>query len=311
MSVLSFHRVVAWALAGAAAMSLLSATVACADSPFAASVVSYTPGAGAVAGFTEPSTTLGSPERFTGEGLFPQCVTPFQPAYRPNEIVSIGAGGSLVVAFDHDVLDDPRNPFGVDLLVFGNAFFTDSSFGQGVVAGLASEGGSVWLSADGVSWTPVPKVEADGLFPTLGYLDAGPFQTTAGSVPSDFLRPVDPALLVGDLAGLGYEALVELYDGSGGGVGIDLAAVGLARVRFVRIDGPAVGYSAEIDAFADVAPVAPSADLDGDGAVNASDLAAMLGAWGTATPAMDLDGDGVIGAADLALILGAWTGGTP
>ncbi|MFZ9882640.1 MAG: hypothetical protein ACO3QC_14715, partial [Phycisphaerales bacterium] len=132
---------VARPLVGVAAMSLLVVAVARADSPFAASVVSYTPGAGAVAGFTDASTTLGSPERFTGEGLFPQCVTPFQPAYRPNEVVSIGAGGSLVVEFDHDVLDDPRNPFGVDLLVFGNAFFTDSSFGQGVVAGLASEGG--------------------------------------------------------------------------------------------------------------------------------------------------------------------------
>ena len=104
-------------------MSLLSATVACADSPFAASVVSYTPGAGAVAGFTEPSTTLGSPERFTGEGLFPQCVTPFQPAYRPNEIVSIGAGGSLVVAFDHDVLDDPRNPTRGNFLSLGTEQF--------------------------------------------------------------------------------------------------------------------------------------------------------------------------------------------
>lgn len=48
-----------------------------------------------------------------------------------------------------------------------------------------------------------------------------------------------------------------------------------------------------------------SADLDGDGAVGAGDLASMLGAWGSTGPA-DLDGDGVVGASDLAALLGGW-----
>lgn len=47
-------------------------------------------------------------------------------------------------------------------------------------------------------------------------------------------------------------------------------------------------------------------DLDGDGAVGASDLARLLAAWDTA--AGDLDGDGLTGAADLAALLAAWTG---
>jgi hypothetical protein len=47
-------------------------------------------------------------------------------------------------------------------------------------------------------------------------------------------------------------------------------------------------------------------DLDGDGAVGASDLARLLAAWDTA--AGDLDGDGLTGAADLAVLLAAWTG---
>jgi len=49
-----------------------------------------------------------------------------------------------------------------------------------------------------------------------------------------------------------------------------------------------------------------AADIDGDGAVGASDLATLLGAWGTADPIADLDGDGVVGAADLSVLLGAW-----
>lgn len=283
---------------------------AVAGSPFATSVVSYTAGSGAVAGFNNPLVALGEPERFTGEGLFPQAVTPFQPAYRPNEVVSIGMGGQLTLAFDHDVLDDARNPFGIDLIVFGNSFFTDAAFGLGIVAGLASEGGTISLSADGVRWVTVPGLAADGLFPTLGYLDAGPYATVPGSQPSNFLRPVNPAHSLNTVVGLSYEDLIAAYDGSGGGVGIDLAAVGMTRARFVRISGPSViGTSPEVDAVADVAPVGVPGDLDGNGVVGAADLAALLAAWGSGDPVADLNGDGAVGAADLAALLANWTPG--
>lgn len=46
-------------------------------------------------------------------------------------------------------------------------------------------------------------------------------------------------------------------------------------------------------------------DLDGDSAVNGSDLAIMLSRWGLGGTG-DLDGDGTIGAADLAVLLGNW-----
>ncbi len=55
----------------------------------------------------------------------------------------------------------------------------------------------------------------------------------------------------------------------------------------------------------DCGVVAPcGADLDGDGAVGAADLALLLGSWGTSDA--DLDGDGVTGASDLAVMPGAW-----
>lgn len=50
----------------------------------------------------------------------------------------------------------------------------------------------------------------------------------------------------------------------------------------------------------------PSPDLNGDGSVNATDLAVLLGGWGGAGLG-DLDLDGTIGPADLALLLGAWS----
>ncbi len=48
-------------------------------------------------------------------------------------------------------------------------------------------------------------------------------------------------------------------------------------------------------------------DVDGNGVVDAADLAVLLGAWGPnpGHPA-DFDGDGDINAADLAVLIGAW-----
>lgn len=49
------------------------------------------------------------------------------------------------------------------------------------------------------------------------------------------------------------------------------------------------------------------ADLDGDGATNAFDLALLLGSWGPCPccPA-DFNGDGIVNAFDLAQLLGGW-----
>ena len=48
------------------------------------------------------------------------------------------------------------------------------------------------------------------------------------------------------------------------------------------------------------------ADIDGNGSVGSSDLAALLNAWGSADPAADLDASGSVGSADLAALLNAW-----
>ncbi|MBL9119270.1 MAG: trypsin-like peptidase domain-containing protein [Phycisphaerae bacterium] len=48
------------------------------------------------------------------------------------------------------------------------------------------------------------------------------------------------------------------------------------------------------------------ADFDGNGTVNAPDLAFLLGAWGTAADCPDLDNSGQVNAPDLAILLGSW-----
>jgi len=92
---------------------------------------------------------------------------------------------------------------------------------------------------------------------------------------------------------------VRLIDGSSDAVG-----------AFERIESPALSNGlrwvtvAEVDGV-DLVAARPG-DLDGDGAVDASDLAQLIGAWGQANANADLDGDGEVGPSDLAALIGAW-----
>ena len=227
------------------------------SNPWADGVVNYTQGSNASSDYLNPLSVLGSPERVTGEdspfGSFPGSVTPFAGAYGFDEFVSIGAGGSLTVRFDEPVVNDPLNPFGVDLLVFGNSFFTTSDFVTPRTTGISSDGGIVEVSADGVLWF-VAASGADGLFPTLGYLDeTSAFGGPAGSVQSDFTKPVNPNFAWQNKT---LSELIAGYDGSGGGLGVDIGALGLSQISFVRVSVP-IGSSVdvEIDALSDVTAV--------------------------------------------------------
>lgn len=259
-------------------------------------------------GFTTPSAALGKPARVTGLPFSPGTVTPFAPAWTPADVVSIGTGGSLTLALDQPATDDPLHPHGVDLIVFGNSFFTDALPPWGMVGALVADGGVIELSDDGVSWHAVPGAEADGLWPTLGFRDVGPYDAQAGLEPTDFRVAIDPALTVAHVVGADWIALLEQYGESGGGLGIDLAWAGLTTAQFVRISVPVSHpWHVEVDAVARVHDAgAPSADLDGDGVIGGGDLALLLGAFGTGA-AGDANGDGETDGEDLAILLGAWS----
>ncbi len=276
-------------VSGAVAASLVLITASVADAnPWADHVVSYTPGTGisndwpTMIPFNNPQTALGSPTRLTsphpvGTG---GAVTPLNAPFRADEIVSIGRGGVLEIRFDEPVTNHAANPFGIDLLVFGNSFFVGSFFNQdfsfnpaGTAAAVAAEGGLIEVSADGVNYVAVSGA-ADGLFPTNGFADlTDPFAPAAGAVPSNFTLPVNPAF---DPVGKTYAEILAGYNGSGGGFGVDLTPTGLASISFVRITTPlGAQFVPEIDGFADVAAVPEPA------ASSAFLAAAVLIAWQT------------------------------
>ena len=280
---------------------ILTATI----DPFADAVVDFQAGTGGAAGYDDPTTAIGSPSRLTVDD---EVVSPFVPAWGPDDIVSIGAGGSLTLSFDEPIADHPDNPYGIDLLIFGNAGCIDTSYPGGVVGGFFGvDGGIVEVSEDGILWHRVEGVTADAPWPTMGYVDTPAYTFEPGLVPTSFVRPVDPAIDPTDADGLDYEAMVDLYDRSGGGVGIDLAPLALDSITFIRISVPSDAFFApEVDAVADVAP-RYAGDVTLDGFVGITDLLEVLAAWGQIGqhPA-DIDSSGQVDIGDLLLVLTDW-----
>ena len=198
--------------------------------------------------------------------------------------------GYVTIKVDHDVVDDPKNPFGIDFLVFGNSFAVKQGTSYVTLGGDPSqvrftgqgsaEGALVEVSQDGETWYAFEDGPyADDAMPTLGYLydpehaDAGLFGGNAyWGLPAHATRPLDPSRGFGDFAGMTLAQACRAYNGSAGGTGFDLGelwdlpenADGRKWIRYVRIsclyseepneDGD-FGYTMpEVDAVADVAP---------------------------------------------------------
>jgi hypothetical protein len=219
-----------------------------------ASVISYDPGTGYALRYTNVDAVSGEPSRINPFG---EPTDPFNPAYGTNQILSIGAGGSVTVQFQQPVLNHPNNIFGLDFTIFGNSGFiitndfdpvtfewigtpaTDGSlFGHniGSTRVLVSRDGRTFYELD-----PSRAPTVDLLFPTDGV--------------GEFGTPVDPTLRQEDFAGLTLEQIRALYNGSAGGASYDIAwardaqgnAVFLPEINFIRVE--VVTGKAEIDGF--------------------------------------------------------------
>ena len=228
-----------------------------ASTNFAERAISYDPGVGFAAGFTNPAAALGAPASVNPYG---EPTDPFDPPYGKTQIVSIGEGGSLTVKFDDSIGNKSRNPSGIDFIIFGNSGFIitndfDSSFNW--IGAPATDGSlfanntgqtRVSVSRDGKRFyvlDPAPGV--DGFFPTDG--------------SGDPRLPVNPALTAADFAGLTLDGIRALYGGSAGGTGYDISTardakgkrVHLSSIKYVRIE--VISGKAEIDALSAVRPV--------------------------------------------------------
>jgi len=231
--------------------SLFVLSLHSARAQFASAVVDYSRGTGFAAGFTNTGAVLGAPTGGT--------VSPFSPPFSKSQLISVGTNGSVTVRFDQPIINDPSNPFGQDLLIFGNTFFavTNGNFSgggitSGAIGGNNTDATRVEVSADGVNWYTLNPA----LSPTVDYI----YPTDGQGNPH---LPVNPALTTNSFGGLGLSGIRALYNGSAGGTGYDLAwaqdtngySVNIPIVRYVRVN--VLGNKSEIDALSSVSGTLP------------------------------------------------------
>ena len=251
---------------------LMLAAPAFGYSEYATELVDYSSSLTATTQYNDPYAVLGKPAtNFKNTGFEPATgrVKLVEPAWNvglndETLITTLNTGQYVTVAFDHQVEDDPLNPYGVDLLVFGNGFYVGSGFVSDLsdmesymlVGGAWFEPIVVSVSQDGENWYTYDNGPyCDTAFPTQAYLwDSENGQWT--DTESDFTKPVDPSLAATLLAGgLSAADAIALYNGSGGGTGFDLAESGYDWIQYVKVEGISGFAGGELDAFADVAPV--------------------------------------------------------
>ncbi len=243
--------------------------------PWADAVVDASPDYTASGLYDDPAAVIGSPtvtfyDPFAaGQFITSLAVGAFnltEPGGQP-VIATVNEGQFIKVRFDEPIEDDPLNPFGIDLLVFGNAFF---AAGAGVTpdtdmealhlaspTGVFTEPVTVAVSASGIGdpaddpgqWHVFENgPSADGLFPTNAFRwdrDSGTWGDRL-----DFTKPVDPTLHAADFNGRSVADAIDRYGRSGGGAGFDLSGSGFESIQYVYV----TGAGGEVDAFADVSP---------------------------------------------------------
>ena len=166
-------------------------------------------------------------------------------------ITTLKPGAYIIVKFDHKVFDYPGNPYGQDLIVFGNAAFifvgeqessdtadmnnlmlTNPASGifETVIVSVSQGPGNDpnypsdpnlndpaswdWYTFENGPW-------ADDFYPTQAYeWDRENVQWTDNEM--DFTRPVNPDLGTAAFDGISAADAIELYNGSGGGTSFDL-----------------------------------------------------------------------------------------
>jgi hypothetical protein len=158
------------------------------------------------------------------------------------DVVSLGSGGSIVVAFAPNAIVDGPGP---DFIVFENPFWI-----AGNPSDVYAEPGEVSVSDDGTTWTTFACAPASDPAAADGTGVAPPYGACAGwhvvySTPKNGVSPLDPAVAGGDA--------------------FDLADVGVSHARYVRI----VDRTAEACPDAGPRPDTNGFDLDAVAIVHA------------------------------------------
>jgi hypothetical protein len=186
-------------------------------------------------------------------------------------ITTLANNTQITVRMGRKVYNDPNNPYGIDLLVYGNSFFSGSSgsvdentnLNTFTLGGIFAEPVKVSVSPDGINWYRYDSGPyADGMFPTNSYKwDRTNAKWT--DEETDPTKPVNPALTMAGFNGKTAADGLDLYRStiygitfdSAGGTGFDLTESGFDWIQYVKVEGVTGFANGEIDAIAAVTPV--------------------------------------------------------
>ena len=237
---------------------------------FAVQVVSST-GLNATSTYDNPNAVLGAPSTYFNNSFNPNVkdlhrAKLIEPAFNTGPLgekllTKITAGTQVTVKMGRPIAHDPSHPFGEDLIIFGNSFFSGS--GGGLVSdstnlntfrlgsGAFGHGVVVSVSPDDVNWFTYTL--AQPVFPTNSFV----WNSSSAAWTNELMdptRPLDPSLTLHSFSGLSAATALSMYGGSAGGTGINLAQSGFSSIQYVRLQSTSTDY-AVIDAIAAVSSV--------------------------------------------------------
>lgn len=210
----------------------------CAADPYADQIISYTPGTGINTSYEITGSALGAPLA---------SATILAPPFSTSDIVGVGNGGQLTLAFDTPILNSPTgHAGGMDFTIFGNEFFTIS--GTAISGVFNHTGLTVWVSQDNITYYQlVAPYGADDYYPTQGNGD-----------PS---LPVNPAFTLSTFVGQTSSQALSLYNGSAGGASYSISwaedaggqPVNLSSISYIQIQGTSgFGYVDAVSRVQDI-----------------------------------------------------------
>jgi hypothetical protein len=217
--------------------------------------------------YNNPLAVLGPPTLSFLDGSPTDLVSIVNDPYNvtPNHsdvITEIKTGGEITVQLGRKVYHDPNNPYGADLIVYGNSFFdspsgavnnkTDMSTLLLRSSGIFGHPTVVSVSQDTINWYTLPTPTASYLFPDEAYRwdDTNNWWTAEQLNPN---KPLNPFIYTNNFAGDSVAEAVDQFAGASGGTEYSLASTGLPWIQYVRIQ-PGAGTYTVIDAIAAVDP---------------------------------------------------------
>ena len=220
----------------------------------------------------DPAAVLGPPTlQFFDpyDGVVTDRVSIIDPPFNKtpegsNVLAEIEDGGEITVEMGRKIYASPNHPYGVDLIVYGYAFFDGLS---GVPAGSVSDATDlstvtltssaldgheaiVSVSQDGTNWYTFTNT------PTLFPEEAYRWDDTNASWTEEEMnvnKPLNPFIYTNNFAGQTVAAALDQFAGASGGSGYSLQGTGLPWIQYVRIQ-PVTGAYTVVDAIAAVNP---------------------------------------------------------